>query len=51
MYLASNPEKGKTDEEKAELAKKYKPGDDVLPKLDSKRSRYESEWQKTRIGP
>jgi hypothetical protein len=37
MYLTASPEKGKTEEEKAEIEKKYKPGDDVLPKLDSKK--------------
>jgi hypothetical protein len=37
MYLAASPEKGKTDEEKGELEKKYKPGDDVLPKADAKK--------------
>lgn len=36
MYLAASPEKGKTNQEKAELEKTYKPGDSILPKLDSR---------------
>lgn len=34
MFLAANPTKGKTAEEKEETKKKYTPGDEVLPKLE-----------------
>jgi hypothetical protein len=34
MVIAANPDKGKTEEEKAEMAKKYKPGDQVIPQLN-----------------
>lgn len=34
MFLAANPEKSKSSEDKAEMNKKYKRGDKVLPKLD-----------------
>ena len=34
--MAANPDKGKTDEEKVDERKKYKPGDNVLPKLEAK---------------
>lgn len=33
MYLQVNPARGKTEEEKAEDRRKYKPGQNVLPKL------------------
>jgi len=36
MFLAANPSKGKTDEEKEEIKKKYSPGDDVLPKVEAR---------------
>ena len=36
MFVAANPEKGKTDEEKSEERRKYKPGDDVVPKVEAK---------------
>lgn len=34
MFVAANPEKGKTTEEKEELSRKYKVGDEVLVKID-----------------
>ena len=34
--MAANPEKGKTDEEKAEERLKYNPGDNVLPKVEAR---------------
>ncbi|KAJ9154944.1 RING finger domain-containing protein [Pleurostoma richardsiae] len=34
MFLAANPDKAKTDDEKEEMNKKYKPGDRVIPKLN-----------------
>lgn len=37
MYLAANPDKGKSPAEKEEMAKVYKPGQDILPKLDVSR--------------
>ncbi|TVY84039.1 E3 ubiquitin-protein ligase CHFR [Lachnellula suecica] len=36
MFLAANPSKGKTAEEKEESRKKYTPGDDVLPKVEAR---------------
>ncbi|KAI9736975.1 MAG: hypothetical protein M1834_000564 [Cirrosporium novae-zelandiae] len=39
MYLQANPDKGKTDQEKAEIEKTYKPGDNVLPKIERRRRR------------
>ena len=36
MFVAANPDKGKTDEEKADERKKYKPGDNVLPKVEAR---------------
>ncbi|KAL9621874.1 MAG: hypothetical protein Q9160_003695 [Pyrenula sp. 1 TL-2023] len=33
MWLKANPGKGRNDSEKAELAEKYKPGDNVVPPL------------------
>ncbi|KAF2477527.1 uncharacterized protein BDR25DRAFT_299441 [Lindgomyces ingoldianus] len=33
MFVKTNPEKGKSDAEKKEAREKYKPGDNVLPKL------------------
>ncbi|RDL35375.1 uncharacterized protein BP5553_07306 [Venustampulla echinocandica] len=36
MFLVANPSKGKTDEEKSELKKKYTPGEDVIPKVEAK---------------
>ncbi|KAF1808823.1 hypothetical protein P152DRAFT_496942 [Eremomyces bilateralis CBS 781.70] len=38
MYLQANPGKGKSEKEKEEMVKMYKPGDDVLPKIE-RRSR------------
>ncbi|KIW15727.1 hypothetical protein PV08_05777 [Exophiala spinifera] len=39
MFLAANPEKDRSQEEKAEMAQAYKPGDDILPKIDGHRRR------------
>jgi hypothetical protein len=36
MFLAANPEKGKTAEEKDGMREKYKPGDEVLPKFEAR---------------
>lgn len=36
MFLAANPKKGKTDEEKSEVKKKYTPGEEVIPKVEAK---------------
>jgi hypothetical protein len=36
MFLAANPTKGKTAEEKEEMKKKYTPGDEVLPKVEAR---------------
>ena len=36
MFLQANPGKGKTDEEKEEMRKKYKVGDKVMPKIELK---------------
>ena len=33
MYLQANPERGKAEADKEADRKKYKPGDNVLPKL------------------
>lgn len=34
--MAANPDKGKTEQEKEDMSKKYKPGDDVLPKVSER---------------
>lgn len=36
MVVAASPEKGKTDEEKEDLTKKYTPGENVLPKVEER---------------
>lgn len=36
MFLAANPEKDRSVEEKEETKKKYTPGEDVLPKLEQR---------------
>ncbi|KAK0115731.1 hypothetical protein ONS96_014168 [Cadophora gregata f. sp. sojae] len=36
MFVAANPEKGRTSEEKEGLKLKYTPGDNVLPKVDAR---------------
>ncbi|KFY96050.1 hypothetical protein V498_02939 [Pseudogymnoascus sp. VKM F-4517 (FW-2822)] len=36
MFLAANPDKGRTVEEKEEVKKKYTPGDDVMPKAEER---------------
>ena len=36
MFLAANPEKGKTAEEKESMREKYQPGDEVLPKVEAR---------------
>ncbi|KAI0480474.1 hypothetical protein GGR56DRAFT_664106 [Xylariaceae sp. FL0804] len=33
MFLAANPHKAKPDDEKEEMRQKYRPGDDVLPRV------------------
>ncbi|PQE16715.1 ring finger domain-containing protein [Rutstroemia sp. NJR-2017a BBW] len=45
MFLALSPEKDRSEEEKEEARGKYKPGDDVIPKLEQreKSSRERSE--------
>lgn len=37
MFVQANPGQGRTDEEKAELAKRYTVGDNVLPKVKTKK--------------
>lgn len=37
MFLAANPDRGKAAAEKEEIARKYKPGDSVFPKIVSGR--------------
>ncbi|KAJ9639618.1 hypothetical protein H2204_003688 [Knufia peltigerae] len=39
MFLAANPEKDRSQEEKAEMAQAYRPGDDILPKIEGHRRR------------
>ena len=39
MFLAANPGKDRTAEEKAEMAQVYKPGDEILPRMESHRRR------------
>lgn len=36
MFLAKNPEKGRTEEEQAETKSKYTPGENVLPKVEER---------------
>ncbi|OBT63299.1 hypothetical protein VE03_07935 [Pseudogymnoascus sp. 23342-1-I1] len=36
MFLAANPDKGRTAEEKEDVKKKYSPGDDVMPKSEER---------------
>ncbi|KAI4160771.1 MAG: hypothetical protein LQ342_005484 [Letrouitia transgressa] len=36
MYLQANPGRGRSDQEKEELREKYKPGEQVLPKVESR---------------
>ncbi|KAL9046605.1 MAG: hypothetical protein Q9214_000601 [Letrouitia sp. 1 TL-2023] len=36
MYLQANPSRRRSDQEKEELRDKYKPGDQVLPKVESR---------------
>jgi len=42
-YVRWNPERGKSDEEKAADRTKYKPGDNVLPKLRRREERSEDD--------
>lgn len=37
QYMKTNPDKGKTEEEKTDIRKTYKPGDNVMPKLRRRR--------------
>lgn len=39
MFLAANPTKGRSAEEKAEMAQAYKQGDEIMPKVESHRRR------------
>lgn len=39
MFLAANPTKGRSKEEKAEMAQVYTPGDEIMPKVESHRRR------------
>lgn len=43
MFLLANPAKGRTAEEKEEMRRKYKPGDNVIPQLDTASSADEDE--------
>lgn len=38
MYIAANPDKDRSAAEKEEMAKKYKPGDQVLPRVNTHRT-------------
>lgn len=42
-YLKANPDRAKSEEEKDEMRKHYKPGDDVIPKVDIRREESDSE--------
>jgi hypothetical protein len=44
-YVKSNPQRGKSDEEKQTDRNKYKPGDNVLPKLRRREERDEDEQE------
>ncbi|MCJ1380219.1 hypothetical protein MMC17_003322 [Xylographa soralifera] len=46
MFLQANPEKGKTASEKEERKAKYKPGDNVVPKLERKADSGDDEDQR-----
>ena len=37
MFLAANPDRGKTMEEKADMATVYAPGDEIMPKIEDRR--------------
>lgn len=39
MFLSANPTKDRSAEEKAEMAQVFKPGDEILPKVESHRRR------------
>ena len=39
MFLAQNPDRGKSEQEKEEMAKNYKTGESILPKLKEKSER------------
>ncbi|KAH0840922.1 hypothetical protein AYO21_06176 [Fonsecaea monophora] len=39
MFLIANPDKDRTPEEKAEMSQAYKPGDEILPKVENHRRR------------
>lgn len=39
MYLQANPSKGKGEQEKEEMRKRYKPGENVLPKVKRRKER------------
>ncbi|KAF5010543.1 hypothetical protein FDECE_3285 [Fusarium decemcellulare] len=38
MFVAANPDKERSPAEKEEMAKKYKPGDQVMPKINTQRT-------------
>ena len=42
-FLKANPDKGKTKEDKEEMGKHYKPGDDVIPTIETARADEDSE--------
>ncbi|KAK5127856.1 hypothetical protein LTR85_004973 [Meristemomyces frigidus] len=42
-YLKANPDRAKSDEEKEEMRKHYKPGDNVIPKVQMQREESDSE--------
>lgn len=39
MFIAANPTKARTEEEKAEMAQAYKPNDNIMPKVETHRRR------------
>ena len=36
MFVTANPDKARTEEEKEDMARKYKPGDQILPKVTTR---------------
>ncbi|KAK5137889.1 hypothetical protein LTR08_006658 [Meristemomyces frigidus] len=42
-YLRANPDRAKSEEEKEEMRRQYKPGEDVIPKVDIRRDESDSE--------
>ncbi|KAJ8604989.1 hypothetical protein MRB53_041586 [Persea americana] len=49
MFLAANPAKGKTEEEKAEMRKHFNPGDDVIPPVEQQNDGFEEDSEDERL--